>query len=927
MAERTHRSTGGWRARLMVGLSAAAVCGGTAWAQPEPPTRPLPAESRQPIPAPDVADAVLKLIEAPYLNDDERKDLRIFHGVWREGDLDTPARRARAALIRGAYDDLALSDPSVVAEDRAEAAMFRGEYEAALETLKDATSLRAARIRAQSLEGLGRADEAAKALQPLVQSLRERPADAAELVDGVRALMIRARVRPQEEPAGGDYHRMASLLATARDRLDRLYWPALAVEANLLWENSNTREAGAAALQGLSLCPSSAEIWLLIGRVAVDGFNFDGAEQVAARLRQLDAPSSPWAACILARARLRQNDPDGADEALAPALERYPKMRPLLALRAAAAALRYDFDRAEVLAAEFDRLSPGSPDALYEIGRALAEGRQYERAADFLRRAAARAPFRAEPVAELGLMGLQSGHDQEAAEILRTAATLDPFNRRVTNSLRLVEELAGYERVESEHFIVRYKPGPDAMLAHEMATPLEAMYARVTGNGPGGIDHEPPGKTIIDLMPDARSFAVRIAGVTRIHTMAASTGPTIAMEAPREGAGQSVGTYDWLRVVRHEFTHTVTLSRTRNRIPHWFTEASAVYLEDAPRDYNTCRLLQGALESDSLFDFGEINLAFVRPKKPTDRAQAYAQGHWMYQYMVERWGDRAPLELMDCYARGLREEAAMREVLGIGLSEFMAGFKTWARGQLVEWGLALPPAVPTLGQILLAEAAGDDARRKGLAEALESAADGAAWAGGGGGGEGADWSPRLPRPDAAMVDRWLERYPEHPDLLEAKVKQAMAEVSNQPTPALVPLLERYAAARPVDPLPHQMLARIYLAVKDGETVDGKGPEGAIPHLEWLDAREQNSPAYAAELARQYAALEDWPKAAAKAERATIIAPFDADYRELAATVAVQHEDYDTAIRHITALTVIEPGRQIHQRRLEAVKQRRAQSGR
>src|SRR5690606_31731281 len=127
------------------------------------------------------------------------------------------------------------------------------------------------------------------------------------------------------------------------------------------------REAGAAALQGLSLCPSSAEIWLLIGRVAVDGFNFDGAEQVAARLRQLDAPSSPWAAWILARARLRQNDPDGADEALAPALERYPKMRPLLALRAAAAALRYDFDRAETLAAEFDRLSPGSPDALYEI--------------------------------------------------------------------------------------------------------------------------------------------------------------------------------------------------------------------------------------------------------------------------------------------------------------------------------------------------------------------------------------------------------------------------------------------------------------------------------------------------------------------------------------------------------------------------------
>ena len=33
----------------------------------------------------------------------------MFHGVWREGDLDTPARAARAALIRGRWNDVALS--------------------------------------------------------------------------------------------------------------------------------------------------------------------------------------------------------------------------------------------------------------------------------------------------------------------------------------------------------------------------------------------------------------------------------------------------------------------------------------------------------------------------------------------------------------------------------------------------------------------------------------------------------------------------------------------------------------------------------------------------------------------------------------------------------------------------------------------------
>ena len=49
-----------------------------------------------------------------------------------------------------------------------------------------------------------------------------------------------------------------------------------------------------------------------------------------------------------------------------------------------------------------------------------------------------------------------------------------------------------------------------------------------------------------------------------------------------------------------------------------------------------------------------------------------------------------------------------------------------------------------------------------------------------------------------------------------------------------------------------------------------------------------------------------------------MAPFDADYRELAATIALRRNDYETALRHITALTIIEPGRDIHKKRLEAV---------
>jgi Flp pilus assembly protein TadD len=103
---------------------------------------------------------------------------------------------------------------------------------------------------------------------------------------------------------------------------------------------------------------------------------------------------------------------------------------------------------------------------------------------------------------------------------------------------------------------------------------------------------------------------------------------------------------------------------------------------------------------------------------------------------------------------------------------------------------------------------------------------------------------------------------------------------------------------------------------------------AMPHLEYLDAREQKTPAYASELARRYAAQREMGRAVVKAERATQLAPYDARPRELAATVAIQAGELQTAERHILALTALEPDRAIHRERLEAVRKRiEAEEGR
>lgn len=858
---------------------------------------------------PGVARSVQALLSAAYLSEDEKKDLRIKHGVWTDSDLDTAARRARAAVIAGRYVDASLDDPSSSAEDRGEAMVMRGSADKALEVLAGSRTLRGARIRAQALWDLGRLDDALKSLEETRTLLMEQPlSDAAEVAEAVRAMVIYSRLTgevagPAKGKADGgdggerhsaDFRMLMSVLARAREELGRLEPLVYLAEAELLQEKENYTEASEALRQALELCPQSASAWGLLGRMSAETWDFDRALAIAARLDRLAiwedqsgevfTPRSVLGGEIAARSFLKLQDADAADAALMRALELAPESRVLLALRAASAAATFNDVLLAERVAQYEKLAPSSPDAHFEIGCLLSDLRQYADSEKYLDEAQRRAPRWAAVQCELGLLQVQAGRDKEALATLTGAAELDPFNTRVANSLTLVKEIATYARVTSDHFEIRYKQGIDEVMAREMLPVMEENFLRVTGNGPGGIDYVPKERTVIELYPDHHWFSVRITGMRRVHTIAAATGPVIAMERPQTGPGHSIGPYDWPRVLRHEYTHTVTLGRTKNRLPHWFTEAGAVYLEDAPRDETRCMMLTKALLTGGLLDFTQINIAFVRPRTPTERGLAYAQGHWMYEYIVTRFGAKAPLNLMDRYARGEREAEAFQSEFGISREQFFEQFKVWARSECQKWGTIPRDGVPSVNELLEAE----KAEQKGA---------------GGESQEGLEPTPEL-------VTKWMEKYPDHPDLMRLAVGFELVEHQGEAVESMIPMLERLAELRPIDHMPHKQLARLYLA--SGE------PAKAIPHLEFLDQREQYLTTYAVELVKRYAAIKDWPKATEKVERASRIAPFDPQVRELAATVAVQRKDFATAKRHIEALIALEPDREAHKKRLEAV---------
>ena len=846
----------------------------------------------------NITQALKDLLSAPYLSDDERSALRVEHGVWTQDDLNNPEYAARAALVVGAFDHPSLNNPQAHPFERASASLKRGHPQDAINILDERTGLHPPSyilIRAQALEMLGRPDDAIRELARLESMMTMDIVEQAdELASAVEGLMDLTRLQGPQGDAKQEYQNLAKLLANARDNIDRLNWRVRLVEAKLLYAHNNYQDARTAAIETLRLHPRCADAAHLIGQMAVDAFDFDSAEEIAAKLDLIaselepttDEHSAPaptlYSAMIRARIALRRKEPTLAEFVLDPILVNMPNQRDALVLNAAASAAGFRTSSTQRLLDQYDELSPRSPLALMRVASTLAEYRQYTAGAEVFRRTIERAPYWAKPKLELGLLLVQAGLDQDAKTLLSEALALDPFDIRAQNSLKLVTELASYATIETDHFIIRYKPGTtDIVLAQEMPTILERIHDRVASNVPGGVDFEPTQRTIIELMPNHEWFAVRIGGMPSIHTMAASTGPIIAIEAPREGIKSSVGHYDWARVLQHEYTHTVNLARTNNRVIHWMTEANAVFNEDSPRDSRTWALLTSAYENNELFDLEEINTAFVRPKKPTDRSLAYAQGAWMFEYIIERYGPAAPLAIFDASAAGRNAVDAFEETLSVTPESFLAEFRDWAKQQLLARGLIIPDDYPD------------------LTELFDTQSD-------------ADQPPTIPT--LAEIDALLVEYPDHPQLITLQIGIALLGSNTQLSDSQIALLKRAITIRPTDESLHQRLAKHYLAAESIEE-----QINAIPYLEYLDAREIHSPALAGELALLYAQSDQPDRAIAKALRAVSIAPYDADQRERAAQVALIVGDTQQAIHQLEALITLEPDREIHQRRLEALK--------
>jgi tetratricopeptide (TPR) repeat protein len=384
-----------------------------------------------------------------------------------------------------------------------------------------------------------------------------------------------------------------------------------------------------------------------------------------------------WEAVLLARAQQWQQ---ALDRCIA-MQSRHANRPEALGLRAALEHINGNEAQLDPLLAEADRLAPGRSDALILAGVILNNAYQKEAAERLFKEALVRTPWEVEARHELGDIYVNEGREDEALAVLNEAYKVDPYQLKTVNYIRLLEEMAAYQKVQTDNYIIYFDADADPIVAQQMGPFMEQVYRDVTEV----FQYRPKQKVIVQVYPNDDEFSVRMAGVPGIENFGVSFGRVLATVAPRKGTRQ--GNFNWARVLKHEFVHTINLLQTNHRTPRWLTEGLAVWQEGVPfRFKDVPKELYDRTMKDELFTVRGLAMAFVRPKKPTDGEQAYTQGAYLAKYMDATFGRDSIVKLLNAYAVSKSDEDAFLAATGKPLEEVERGWHAWMKERLKSWG-------------------------------------------------------------------------------------------------------------------------------------------------------------------------------------------------------------------------------------------------
>lgn len=787
-----------------------------------------------------------------------------------------------------------------------------GQYEQAIEHAAAANKLQP--LNAQTiyvygrlLETLGRKSEAVKVYNSMTKVIdaeqyrKDAPALVAlgQIMDR-QSVLVGKKASEQAQNILQNYFQEAC-------KVDPKYWPAH-VAAGIFGISKHRPEIAQAEFKlANNLNPRIPDMYVGIGWVLLEGWNFD---QCLGNVNQALGynPNHIDALMLRASCLMQWRKFDEVPAVLDQVLKINPNSIDALSLYAAVHVRKGDAAGAQPYIDRVHKINPTCSDLPMTIASWLSAGRQFDEATKYYQQAIELAPEQSEPLAGLGLLYMQTGDEEKAQETLQKARDLDDFRADVLNYLNLLDKLAKFQVKETEHFIIKVCGEKDAVMLEQIAAEAEKMHAEVCGD----FDYQPTQKTIIEFFPTHHDFSVRITGKGWIGTVGASTGRVIVMVVPSPEVERSVfGTYNWNSVLRHEYTHTVTLAKTNNRIPHWFTEACAVWEQPDRRNYKATEQLVFAYRTGGLFSIKELDWGFIRPKKNGDRELAYAQSEWVMEYLIQLRQYQVIIRMLEGFRDGMTQKDVFEKIVGMNEADFDNAFKEWAKTQVQQWGFdPLPP--PNLAE---ASKQAQDSPKD--AQALAKLAEALYYA--------RNWPMAEAKANEALaidpnhkiamgvLTTILSKNPKKQDealdmakrldAIDGKSRVAprvIAHVSMEKRQwaQAIDALERLKMRHPLDEYSYEQLATCYVNIGQ--------PEKALPNLIELHIHTMTTPVHARRIADIYRSLDQHEQALVYYNEVTRINPYEIAAHQAMAAIHLKARRYDQSIRSAKNLTLLTP---------------------
>jgi tetratricopeptide (TPR) repeat protein len=335
-------------------------------------------------------------------------------------------------------------------------------------------------------------------------------------------------------------------------------------------------------------------------------------------------------------------------------------------------------DRDGEAAARRSALQPwaANPEVDSLIGRKLAQKYRFAEGVVYLRKALEMDADYLPAKIQLSQALLRLGEEATGWKLVDEVFSSDAYNVVAFNLMNLRDRLTKFRTISEDGIELRMEPREADLYGSRVLELLKRAKARLCSK----YSVKLPNTIIVEIFPLKNEFAVRTFGLPGANgLLGVCFGRVITANSP---ASQGEHPSNWESVLWHEFCHSITLCKSRNRMPRWLSEGISVY-EERTQDPSWGSSLNPQFRSmilgHELTPLSQLSAAFLAPKSAMHIQFAYYESALAVEFLVKTAGLAALNGILDDLGAGKLINEVLPARCGMTLVELDHSFSKFAR--------------------------------------------------------------------------------------------------------------------------------------------------------------------------------------------------------------------------------------------------------